>query len=94
MKESSMTRAAFRARPGAPATLDAFDALDALDAPDASGAPEPWWRVGVMLLFVGGLGIVVIASFALLATAIRHADVELPHSPMLPVPRSASAPLP
>ncbi len=37
-------------------------------------APVPWWRVGVMWLFVGGLGLVVIGSFALLATAVRHAD--------------------
>lgn len=40
----------------------------------------PWWRVGVMWLVVGGLGVVVIASFALLATAVRHADVVLPHA--------------
>lgn len=39
----------------------------------------PWWRVGVMWLVVGGLGAVVVASFALLATAMRHADVVLPH---------------
>jgi uncharacterized protein len=37
-------------------------------------APVPWWRVGVMWLFVGGLGLVVIGSFALLATAVKHAD--------------------
>ena len=42
-------------------------------------APVPWWRVGVMWLVVGGLGVVVAASFALLATALQHADVVLPH---------------
>ena len=45
----------------------------------AVDAPVPWWRVGVMWLVVGGLGVVVVASFALLATALRHADVVLPH---------------
>jgi hypothetical protein len=34
----------------------------------------PWWRVGVMWLFVGGLGVVVIASLALVATALEGAD--------------------
>jgi hypothetical protein len=51
---------------------------------DAPALPEPWWRVGVMWLFVGGLGAVVIGSFALLATAIVHADVVLPQTPMVP----------
>ena len=45
----------------------------------AVDAPVPWWRVGVMWLVVGGLSVVVLASFALLATAMRHADVVLPH---------------
>jgi uncharacterized protein len=43
-------------------------------------APVPWWRVGVMWLVVGGLSVVVVASFVLLATALRHADVVLPHA--------------
>jgi len=42
--------------------------------------PVPWWRVGVMWLFVGGLGAVVIGSFGLLATALEHADVVLPQA--------------
>ena len=57
-------------------------------------APEPWWRVGVMWLFVGGLGVVVAGSFALLFTAIEHADVVLPQSPMMPVPYHAAASAP
>lgn len=40
----------------------------------------PWWRVGVMWLVVGGLGVVVIASFMLLATALRHADTVVPYA--------------
>ena len=52
--------------------------------PVSSTAPEPWYRVGVMWLFVGGLGTVVIGSFMLLATAIVHADVELHSIPMKP----------
>lgn len=38
----------------------------------------PWWRVGVMWLFVGGLGAVVLGSFGLLSTALQHADAVLP----------------
>ncbi len=39
-----------------------------------------WWRVSVMwVFFVGGLGGVVVASFALLFTAITHRDTVLPH---------------
>jgi len=47
----------------------------------------PWWRVGVMwVFFVGGLGSVVVASFAMLATAIANRDTVLPHD--APPPRS------
>ena len=53
-------------------------------APLCGPVPEPWYRVGVMWLFVGGLVVVVIGSFALLATAIEHADVELHSIPMKP----------
>ena len=43
-------------------------------------ATVPWWRVGVMwVFFVGGLGGVVVASFALLLTAVNHRDIVLPH---------------
>ena len=53
----------------------------------------PWWRVGVMWLFVGGLGAVVIGSFALLATAIKHADlVELPVKPHIALQNTPSSP--
>lgn len=52
--------------------------------PPSRRVPEPWYRVGVMWVFVGGLGTVVIASFMLLATAIEHADVELHSVPMKP----------
>ncbi|KQW38037.1 hypothetical protein [Rhizobacter sp. Root404] len=38
----------------------------------------PWWRVGVMWLFVGGLGTVVVASLALVGTAVRGADPVMP----------------
>jgi uncharacterized protein len=40
----------------------------------------PWWRINVMwVFFVGGLGGVVVASFALLTTAITHRDTVVPH---------------
>lgn len=57
-------------------------------------APVPWWRVGVMwLFFVGGLGGVVIASFALLGTAIKHADVvEQPVKPHIAVQNTSTSP--
>lgn len=63
----------------------------------SSHPPEPWYRVGVMWLFVGGLGAVVIGSFMLLATAIEHADVEIRSTPMKPTsyyktPAAAAAP--
>ena len=38
----------------------------------------PWWRVGVMWLVVGGLGVVVAGSFGLLAAALRDADAIVP----------------
>ena len=62
--------------------------------PVAGRPPEPWYRVGVMWLFVGGLGAVVIGSFMLLATAIEHADVEIRSIPMKPTSyyKAASAP--
>jgi hypothetical protein len=45
----------------------------------------PWWRVSVMwVFFVGGLGGVVVASFALLYTAISNRDVVLPHDAQAP----------
>lgn len=56
-------------------------------------APVPWWRVGIMWLVVGGLGVVVVASFALLFTAVQHADRVLPHAgPRPAVPNTATSP--
>lgn len=40
-----------------------------------SDAVVPWWRVGVMWLVVGGLGVVVAGSFALAYTAVSGADI-------------------
>ena len=62
-------------------------------SPLASLAPVPWWRVGVMWLVVGGLGVVVVASFALLFTAVQHADRVLPHvGPQTAVPNTPTSP--
>jgi hypothetical protein len=56
-------------------------------------APVPWWRVGVMWFFFGGLGAVVIGSFALLATALRHADTVVPQEPTrVSVPNAPTSP--
>ena len=49
-----------------------------MNAVSQTSPAVPWWRVGVMWLFVGGLGIVVVASFALMFTAVKHADIVLP----------------
>jgi hypothetical protein len=51
----------------------------------------PWWRVSVMwVFFVGGLGGVVVASFALLTTAITHRDTVVPHdAPAAPAAQDA-----
>ena len=63
----------------------------------APSSPVPWWRVGVMWLVFGGLGVVVIASFMLLATALRHADTVVPYvtvrsaAPITPSAPSAPA---
>ena len=55
--------------------------------------PVPWWRVGVMWLFVGGLGAVVIGSFALLASALHHADTVVPQASVrVGVPNTPTSP--
>lgn len=43
-------------------------------------AVVPWWRVGVMWLVVGGLGVVVAGSFALAFTAVSGADIVVTES--------------
>lgn len=45
-----------------------------------SAAVVPWWRVGVMWLVLGGLGVVVVASFALAYTAVSGADIVITES--------------
>jgi hypothetical protein len=39
-----------------------------------SAEPRPWWRERMMWLVVGGPSVVVVASFATLALAIRFPD--------------------
>jgi len=51
-------------------------------SPVTPDPPVPWWRVGVMWLVVGGLAVVVVGSFALLSTAVRHADTVVPRTDM------------
>ncbi len=63
-----------------------------MQAPAPIDPPTPWWRVGVMWLVVGGLGVVVVASFALLATAVRHADVVQPHAEIRAAPHTTVTP--
>ena len=55
--------------------------------------PVPWWRVGVMWFALGGLGLVVIGSFGLLATALDHPDaVEAHGSAPAAVPNTPTSP--
>lgn len=64
-----------------------------MSAVPMSNPGVPWWRVGVMWLFVGGLGIVVVASIALMFTALRHADAVLPQLAVrASVPNTPSSP--
>lgn len=39
--------------------------------------PEPWWRVGVMWLVVGGPAVVVVAGLSMVAVAAIHRDPAL-----------------
>jgi hypothetical protein len=50
----------------------------AATVPSQPVVPVPWWRVGVMWFFAGGLGAVVIGSFALLFTAVKYGDTVVP----------------
>ncbi len=43
-------------------------------APGAENPSPPWWRVPMVWLVIGGPAIVVVASFATLAVALRHPD--------------------
>lgn len=53
----------------------------------------PWWRVGVMWFALGGLGLVVIGSFGLLATALEHPDaVEAHGAAPAAVPNTPTSP--
>ncbi|MDE2298845.1 MAG: hypothetical protein KGL99_12660 [Burkholderiales bacterium] len=55
--------------------------------------PVPWWRVGVMWFALGGLGLVVIGSFGLLAAALDHPDaVEAHGSAPAAVPNTPTSP--
>ena len=56
---------------------------DAARLDSLAHSPEPlvpWYHVGVMWLFVGGLGAVVIGSFMLMATAWRNMDMVEPQA--------------
>ncbi len=65
----------------------------AVPRPVVPEASVPWWRVGVMWLVVGSLVVVVIGSFALLATAIGHADTVLPQvTQQVGVPNTPTSP--
>jgi hypothetical protein len=61
--------------------------------PSAPLVPVPWWRVGVMWFFAGGLGAVVIGSFGLLFLAVKHADRVVPQAEVrVGVPNTPTSP--
>ena len=43
----------------------------------SSGPVSPWWRHPMVWLVIGGPAVVVLASFATLALALRHPDAAL-----------------
>ena len=61
-----------------------MDALHTETRP-AARAPEPWWRVGMLWLVIGGPLIVVVAAIATLFIALSHPD------PVLSAPTGESA---
>jgi hypothetical protein len=67
-------------------TLASVDPLQAM-------VPVPWWRVGVMWFFAGGLSAVVIGSFALLYTAVKYGDTVEPQAAVrVAVPNTPTSP--
>jgi hypothetical protein len=45
--------------------------------PTDDSKPEPWWRVGVMWLVVGGPAVVVVAGLSMVVVAAIHRDPAL-----------------
>jgi hypothetical protein len=45
--------------------------------PADKSPPEPWWRVGVMWLVVGGPAVVVVAGLSMVVLAAMHRDPAL-----------------
>lgn len=61
-----------------------------MDAPQTDSRPadppvEPWWRVGMLWLVIGGPLVVVVAAIATLFIALSHPD------PVLSAPTGESA---
>jgi hypothetical protein len=48
------------------------------------GDPPPWWRLPIVWMVIGGPAVVVVASFATLALALRYPD------PVIKAPATAS----
>ena len=80
--------------PSSNAALPGAAPVHALPAALPAALPVPWWRVGVMWFALGGLGLVVIGSFGLLATALEHPDAVEAHgsAPAAAVPNTPTSP--
>lgn len=61
---------------------------------EMTGPVQPWWRIRMLWLVVGGPAVVVVASFALLFVAVRGGDTPLllPHAQPDTSGTSAQAP--
>jgi len=59
-------------------------------APVAGVAPAaPWWRFPIVWFALAGPALVVVAGFATMAIAIRHADVVISETPARQAARGA-----
>jgi len=48
---------------------------------DGAAPAAPWWRFPIVWLALAGPALVVVAGFATMAIAIRHADVVVSETP-------------
>jgi hypothetical protein len=62
---------------------------------EASAAPaDVWWRLPIVWMVIGGPAVVVVASFATLALAIRYPDPVLTESAVSNGQKTSSSELP
>lgn len=75
--------------------MSAASKPDPAPAANNGAQPQPWWRVGMVWLVIGGPLVVVVASLGTAVVAYRGADVVLVETPSarhLPVRPTAETP--